>query len=168
MWEAEEIFQDAGSAIFEMLWQWARKRHNNKPRRWVKDKYFHAHEGRNWVFSGVVIGRGGVLETVRLFRAAQTSIKRHIKIRGEANPFDPSWEVYAREAPGRENGKHPQGKKTGACPLEKPAWTLSSLSPKDYQTDGVAQPPQSVAIQRGRRSTRQSGAAASNLPSTTP
>ncbi len=24
-----------------------------------KDKYFHVHEGRHWVFSGVVIGRGG-------------------------------------------------------------------------------------------------------------
>lgn len=38
--------------------------------------------------------RDGVLETVRLFRATQTAIKRHSKIRGEANPFDPAWEVY--------------------------------------------------------------------------
>jgi RNA-directed DNA polymerase len=91
---SKETFQDVDNAIFEMLWQWARKRHNNKPRRWIKEKYFHAHEGRNWVFSGLVIGRDGVVETVRLFRAAQTSIKRHVKLQGAANPFDPAWEVY--------------------------------------------------------------------------
>ncbi len=91
---SKKIFQDVDSAIFEMLWQWARKRHNDKPRQWIKDKYFHDHEERHWVFSGVVIGRDGVLETVRLFRAAQTPIKRHVKIQGEANPFDPAWEVY--------------------------------------------------------------------------
>ncbi len=91
---SKEIFQDVDSAIFEVVWQWARKRHNNKPRRWIKDKYFHDHEERHWVFTGVVIGRDGVLETVRLFRAAQTPIKRHVKIQGAANPFDPAWEVY--------------------------------------------------------------------------
>jgi RNA-directed DNA polymerase len=84
-------FQDVDSAIFEMLWQWARKRHNNKPRRWIKDKYFQVHEGRNWVFTGVVVGRDGVFETVRLYRAAHTPIKRHIKIQGAANPLDPAW-----------------------------------------------------------------------------
>ena len=91
---SKKIFQDVDSAIFEMLWQWARKRHNNKPRRWIKDKYFHDYEERHWVFSGEVLGRDGGLETVRLFRAAQTPIKRHVKIQGEANPFDPAWEVY--------------------------------------------------------------------------
>ncbi len=91
---SKKIFQDVDSAIFEMLWQWARKRHNNKPRRWIKDKYFHDYEERHWVFSGEVLGRDGRLETVRLFRAAQTPIKRHVKIQGEANPFDPAWEVY--------------------------------------------------------------------------
>ena len=91
---SKKIFQDVDSAIFEMLWQWARKRHNNKPRRWIKDKYFHDYEERHWVFSGEVLGRDGRLETVRLFPAAQTPIKRHVKIQGEANPFDPAWEVY--------------------------------------------------------------------------
>jgi RNA-directed DNA polymerase len=29
--------------IFEMLWRWAKRRHPTKGRRWVKEKYFHAH-----------------------------------------------------------------------------------------------------------------------------
>lgn len=71
----------------------------------------HVHEGRTWVFSGIVIGREGVLETIRLFRVAQTPIKRHIKLQGGANPFDPAWEVYARETLRRENGRHIEGKR---------------------------------------------------------
>src|SRR6266487_4422097 len=118
------------------------KRHNNKPRRWIKDKYFHVHEGRNWVFSGVVIGRDGVLETVRLFRATQTPIKRHIKVRGEANPFDPAWEVSFEKRLGVKMESTRRRKKAIACPLETSKRTLFPLPPKDYQTDGMAQPPQ--------------------------
>src|SRR6266851_2283568 len=117
MWKVKKIFQDVDSAIFELVWQWARKRHNNKPRRWIKDKYFHDYEERHWVFSGVVIGRDGVLETVRLFR----------------------------EAPRRENGKQPPGKKAITGSLEESKGTVSSMSPTDHQTDRVAQPPQGVA-----------------------
>ena len=138
---SKEIFQDVDSAIFEMLWQWARKRHNNKPGRWIKDKYFHVHEGRNWVFTGMVIGREGAFETVRLFRAAQT--------------------------PRRENGRHLEGKKAVTCPLETAERTLSSLSSTHYQADRVAQPPQSLAVQRWRRSTREPRVVTSNLSPTT-
>jgi RNA-directed DNA polymerase len=31
---------------------------------------------------------------VRLYSAAGTPIKRHRKIRGAANPYDPEWELY--------------------------------------------------------------------------
>jgi RNA-directed DNA polymerase len=32
--------------------------------------------------------------TVRLVQAADTPIRRHQKIKGEANPYDPQWEEY--------------------------------------------------------------------------
>ena len=108
---SKKTFQDVDSAIFEMLWQWARKRHNNKPRRWIKEKYFHVHQGRTWVFTGEVIGRKGAFETVRLFRAAQTPIKRHTKIQAEANPFDPLWEVYFEKRLGVKVERTLQGKR---------------------------------------------------------
>ena len=163
----EETFQDVDSAIFEMVWQWAKKRHNNKPRRWIKEKYFQVHEGRNWVFSGEVIGRDGAFETVRLFRAAQTPIKRHTKVQAAANPYDPTWEVYARETPRRENGKHIERKKALAYPLETAKGTLPSLPPKDYQTDRMAQPSQGLAFQRWRKSAREPCPLTPHLSSTT-
>ncbi len=77
-------------AIFRLLWQWAKRRHPNKPRRWIKEKYFKSVNNRNWVFSGETSDG----EKLRLIRAADTAIKRHIKIRGEANPYDPGDECY--------------------------------------------------------------------------
>jgi RNA-directed DNA polymerase len=84
-------------AIFRALWQWAKRRHPKKPGRWVKDKYFGTIGGRHWVFQGTVVGRGGVIEPVQLFAASSLSIRRHIKIKGEANPYDPTWEPYFEE-----------------------------------------------------------------------
>jgi RNA-directed DNA polymerase len=37
-----------------MLWRWAKRRHPNKGRRWIKEKYFHAIGTRMWVFSGTI------------------------------------------------------------------------------------------------------------------
>jgi RNA-directed DNA polymerase len=91
---SKQVFQKVDSAIFPLLWQWARRRHQTKPKRWIKEKYFLSHAGRNWVFTGPLKQTDGTLVTVRLFRAASVPIKRHIKIQGAANPFDPNWEVY--------------------------------------------------------------------------
>jgi RNA-directed DNA polymerase len=81
-------------AIFRALWQWAKRRHPKKPLRWVKDKYFPTRDGRHWVFQGVVAGREEGTYPVRLFAASDVPIKRHTKVKGEANPYDPAWEPY--------------------------------------------------------------------------
>src|SRR2546423_1541301 len=72
-----------------------------------------------------------------------------------------------RETPGRENGRHIEGEKTVACPLEAAKRSLSSLSSTDHQTDRVAQPPQSLAFQRWRRSAREPCVVTSDLPPAT-
>src|SRR3989441_11054257 len=163
---SKEIFQDVDSAIFEMLWQWARKRHNNKPRRWIKDKYFHVHQGRTWVFTGEVIGRKGAFETVRLFRAAQTPIKRHTKIQAEANPFDPLGEVYFEKRLGVKVERTLQGKRQ-LLALWKQQKGLCPHCHQKIQAHGMAQPSQGLAIKRGRRPARETCVTASHLPSTT-
>jgi len=88
------IFNAVDNALFPLLWQWARRRHQTKPYRWIKDKYFLSHGERNWVFTGTLEQTRGEPLTVRLFRAANVPIKRHTKIQGQANPFDPAWELY--------------------------------------------------------------------------
>ncbi len=94
---SKETFNSVDHAIFQMLWRWAKRRHPNKGRRWVKDKYFHQVGMQRWVFSGEVEGKKGETLTVHLTKAAETPIRRHRLIRGEANPYDPAWEVYFDE-----------------------------------------------------------------------
>lgn len=91
---SKRIFGEVDHVIFEVVWQWARRRHHTKPHRWIKDKYFRSHDGTNWVFTGELKQIGKQSFLVRLFRASGVPIERHTKIRGKANPFDPTWETY--------------------------------------------------------------------------
>jgi RNA-directed DNA polymerase len=89
-----KVFQSVDHAIFQALWRWAKRRHPNKGVQWVKARYFHPIGARNWVFSGKVRGPKGQLEAVHLCTAHSLPITRHTKINGEANPYDPQWELY--------------------------------------------------------------------------
>jgi RNA-directed DNA polymerase len=88
------IFSKVDHAIFSSLWRWARRRHPHKSLRWVKGKYFGHFGNRNWVFQGTTTGPESRSQIVRLFSASDVPIKRHIKVKGEANPYDPQWEAY--------------------------------------------------------------------------
>jgi len=94
---SKQTLTKVDDAIFRALWQWAQRRHPKKPKRWVKEKYFQSVGGRNWVFRGEVTGREGTRQTVDLFAASSMPIQRHTKIKGEANPYDPTWELYFEE-----------------------------------------------------------------------
>lgn len=94
---AKAIFQKVDHVIWEQLWKWACRRHSNKPLRWIKDRYFIREGRRNWVFGTKVVGEDGAGKTVKLVNASDTPIRRHTKIKGEANPFDPAWERYFEE-----------------------------------------------------------------------
>src|SRR6266436_9767102 len=61
---------------------------------WIKEKYFTTVGGDNWVFQGTVEGKEGKPQPVSLLKASSVPIKRHTKIQGEANPYDPAWEKY--------------------------------------------------------------------------
>jgi len=91
---SKAIFGSVDHAIFKALWAWAVRRHRHKTRRWVKDKYFYVHGLRHWVFTGTVRAASGQRGVVRLVAVAQVRIQRHLKIRAEANPYDPAWEPY--------------------------------------------------------------------------
>jgi RNA-directed DNA polymerase len=123
---SKQTFSKVDHAIFQALWQWAKRRHSKKPKRWIKNKYFHTVGRRHWVFRGEITGKDGRPETVRLFYAADVPIKRHIKIKGKANPYDPEWEVYLEERLGVKTVDDLQGRRTllylwkeqnGICPV---------------------------------------------------
>jgi len=94
---SKKIFVKADHALFKALWQWAKRRHPDKGRRWIKDKYFLLEGTRHWVFYGEQEGNAGKSYRVRLLSASDTPIKRRAKVKGEANPYDPQWEIYFEE-----------------------------------------------------------------------
>jgi RNA-directed DNA polymerase len=91
---AKETFSKVDHFIWKILWQWACRRHPNKPYRWIKDRYFKSEGLRNWVFGTMVKTEDGDVKMVKLVNASDTPIRRHIKIKAEANPFNPAWEEY--------------------------------------------------------------------------
>jgi len=92
---SKTIYRKTDYFIFKALWSWARRRHpKNKNAHWLRKKYFRTHRSRSWTFSGEVTGRNGKQKTVYLLYAANTLIRRHVKIQAQANPFDPEWEMY--------------------------------------------------------------------------
>jgi RNA-directed DNA polymerase len=86
---SKQAFKDVDDAIFDLLWRWARRRHRNKSAGWVKRKYFRTVRGRSWMFHGDALGENQVLT-----KATRVAIERHVKVKGEANPYDPAWEIY--------------------------------------------------------------------------
>jgi len=91
---SKTTYSKVDHAIFQKLWSWAKRRHMNKGRRWIKDKYFKSIGQRKWVFSGEIEEPDGKKQTIHLLSTAYTPIKRHIKVKRVANPYDPGWETY--------------------------------------------------------------------------
>ena len=89
-----ETYDDMDDAIYKALWQWAKRRHPKKNRWWIKDKYFTQQGQSLWVFHGQVMNQDGKPKNLHLFRTNLVPIKRHIKVKGEANPYAPEWETY--------------------------------------------------------------------------
>jgi RNA-directed DNA polymerase len=123
---SKRTFSKVDEAINTALWRWAVNGHRNKGKRWISRQYWKPEETRNWVFTGEYVGEHGETRTLRLLQASQTPIKRHVKIKSEANPYDPEWEVYFEERLGVKMAANRQGRRTlnflwrqqgGLCPV---------------------------------------------------
>ena len=79
-----KVFQSLDAYLWLHLWKWARKRHPKMPKMQLKQKYWHSEGKRNWIFG---IQKEGKLVS-RLQYHSKISIKRHIKVKGTASPFD--------------------------------------------------------------------------------
>ncbi|NWK46323.1 group II intron reverse transcriptase/maturase, partial [Ralstonia pickettii] len=91
---AKAVFTRMEHRIFRALWKWAKRRHPQKSPDWVRKKYFATAEGRSWVFGTAVDDGDGGKRWVELYQLSGTLIKRHKKIEGTYNPFDPAQEMY--------------------------------------------------------------------------
>jgi len=94
---SKEIFNYVDAKIFRELEHWMIRRHPRKGLRWCYNRYFTAVGNQSYVFQASYSDRRGQPRTIRLAKAADTPIKRHVKIKAAANPYDPNWEPYLEE-----------------------------------------------------------------------
>jgi len=87
---SKKVFSKIDHEVVMALWRWAKRRHRDKSAHWIKAKYF----GHDWVFTGQVKDEDGSKRKVSLVSAAKVPIKRHVKVKAAANPYDPEWEHY--------------------------------------------------------------------------
>jgi RNA-directed DNA polymerase len=83
---SKKIFQQIDWHIRQRLWYWVRRRHRNKSRPWILRKYFLSVKDKPGCFSD---GKGATI-----FQMVKVPIRRHPKIKGGFNPYDPAWEEY--------------------------------------------------------------------------
>ncbi len=123
---SKRVFIRLGKLIFEAIWRWAQRRHSSKSAKWVRQKYFGQQGRRQWQFFGTIKGHDGKQRTIYLVSIAHISIKRHIKIRAKANPYDPEWEEYFEKRldtkmldtlEGREGLRRLWREQSGICPV---------------------------------------------------
>lgn len=83
---AKRTFATVDNAIWPMLYKWAKRRHPQKPLKWVAQHYFTNGVGsREWQLND---GKRGLLKH-DFFK-----IRRWIKVNGRASPLDPDLRVY--------------------------------------------------------------------------
>lgn len=94
---AKETFSYVDCQIYKALWRWACRRHAGKSASWIKRKYYRSQGLRNWIFFSKSEKRSNESTYVDLFTASSVAIKRHIKIRAEATPYDPRFIEYFKK-----------------------------------------------------------------------
>ena len=92
---ATRTFRKVEWVLWQSLWRWAKRRHPGKSLNWIASRYWHRLGDRK-VFAADTGKRTSDGQTVwmRLVNPAQTAIRRHVKIKADANPFDPRWRDY--------------------------------------------------------------------------
>jgi len=125
-----EAFSKIDYQIYNCLWQWAKRRHKKKSRRWIAKKYWHCIGSRNWTFAAEKRSkkRNKELSYFALEYATDTKIIRFKKIVAEANPFDARWNGYYEERDGEKNLE--QQKQAAEVEVAKPFAQEEELAEK--------------------------------------
>lgn len=114
---ATRTFSKCDHQIWQALWRWACRRHPNKGKRWIKQRYFKCIKGRDWRFAD----KDKLLPNLREYRK-----RPHTKIKGEANPYNPRFDDYFSKRLGRKMKETLEGRRKlrwiwlwqgGNCPL---------------------------------------------------
>jgi RNA-directed DNA polymerase len=91
---SKETFGYISHRVWQYLWRWSKRRHPNKNTKWVRKRYFKTINGNKWTFATTISDRCGKEKDLILYPIAYTPIERHVKVKGDASPDDPSLKEY--------------------------------------------------------------------------
>lgn len=91
---AKQTFGYVDNEIFLALMKWIKRRHPHKNALWRNKKYFCNNKQRQWIFYAKYKDIQGKEKAIQLEKAMNVRIRRHIKIRAEATPYDPKFKAY--------------------------------------------------------------------------
>ncbi|WP_333023337.1 group II intron maturase-specific domain-containing protein [Wolbachia endosymbiont of Pentidionis agamae] len=96
---AKRAFHKIDHEIICALWKLAKKRHTRKGLYWIKNCYFKVMKSTPMGLCCIHMQEQTERDKVilRLLRLIDIPIRRHIKIRVDANPFDFKWKKYFDE-----------------------------------------------------------------------
>lgn len=89
-----DAFHWADHQIFNALWQWAKRRHSKKGKRWIADKYWHVAKEKGWHFTSYFKKPKGKQDSLTLKNLSNIHFIQYTQIKGDANPFDPEYDKY--------------------------------------------------------------------------
>jgi len=75
---SKDIFSNLDNRLWGILWRWAKRRHPDKSKSWIVDKYWHKIGMREWIFSK----EGNILKSF-----SDTKIVRHPNLKMGMNPY---------------------------------------------------------------------------------
>ena len=99
---SKTTFSKIDHILILQLKRWSYRRHTNKSKEWIKDKYFIKAGTRDWIF-GIKYKDGEKDAVFKLMKLADIPIRRHVKVKCEANPYDPTWDAYFLKRIGKHN-----------------------------------------------------------------
>ena len=94
---ASRAFRRVDHCLKNQLWRWACKRHGNKGKKWVWQRYYRRQPNGWKIFSCWTTDKKGRWKATVLFQAYSLRIRRHVKIQANAKVYDPAYDAYFEE-----------------------------------------------------------------------
>ncbi len=91
---SKEVFSYIDHYLWKALWQWAKKRHPQKGKKWILRKYFRQVGGYNFSFAIKTKDRRGDDKIISMVRMSTIPIERWEKVKNNASPDDPELISY--------------------------------------------------------------------------
>jgi RNA-directed DNA polymerase len=95
---SKEAYSELDYLMYQKLRAWANRRHSTKTKQYVAKKYWKKIGDKSWAFA-----TGNGKSSVRLLGHAETPIVRHVKVKGNASPYDGQLKYWSTRM-----GKNPE------------------------------------------------------------